>query len=203
MNRKKLKANSDLGVGVSFFKEFLPNSKILVLHEFMDGIKGNMGGFKINDFFDAIIAENLEAAASVDNPDFILYKESSPYKDNKLYLDQFMSYPNSIICTNYNAIKQFKKLGKSLDFYNINYLPGDIGPSKVISNVRNVECGLCPEMTGIHLALILGSTQIFYTGAEGSKKIDYEFLVNHVEKKNAAVPANIVKPGRAPVLMKL
>lgn len=203
MNRKKLKANSDLAIGVSFFREFLPNSKILVLHEFMDGIKGDMGGFKINDFFDAVIAENLEAAESVENPDFILYKEDSSYKDSKLYLDQFMGFSNSIICTNYNAIKQFKKLGKSLDFYNVNYLPGEIGPSKELSKVKGVDCGLCLQATGIHLALLLGGTQIFYTGAEGSKKIDYEFLVNYVEKKNAAVPANIVRPGRAPILTRL
>lgn len=197
MNRKKLKNNTNLAVNISALQGFLPNSKVLVLKEYMADIDGDMNGFKINDYFDAVIAETPEAAASVQNPDFIVYSDASPYRNNVLYIEKLAQYQTSIICTNYEAVKIFKKLGRSLGTYNINYLVGEPGPAKNPSEVRRVKCGLCSEGPGVHLALLMGASNIYYTG---TKKVTYEALVHHVEKKDGAVPVNIVRPNRRPVL---
>lgn len=201
MNRKKLKNNTDMAINVAAFEGFLPKSKVLVLHEYMADIDGDMGGFAINDFFDAIIAETPEAARSVKNPDFVIYSDPSPYRDSVLFIEELKEFTNSIVCTNYNAIKTFQKLGRRLGIHNVNYLVAPEGPAKKPTPVRGISCGLCSTAPGVHLALLLGSSQIFYTGASGVKKVNYEFLVNYVEKKDGPLPVNIVRPSRGPVLL--
>jgi hypothetical protein len=198
MNRKNLKNNTDLAINVSKLTGLLPDSKILVLDSYIPGLSGDMGGFHLEDFFDAVIAETPEAAATVTRPDFIIYADESPYRNSILFIEELRNFPSSIVCTNYAAVQTFQKLGRQLGIHNVNYLIGPEGPTKVPSAVRGIPCGLCPEGPGVHLALLLGSTQIIYSGTEG---IDYEFFVNYAEKKNGPVPTNIVRPARGPVLM--
>lgn len=198
INRNTIKNNSSLGLNVSQLKNFLPGGKILVIKDFIEGLNIPLDGtYYINDFFNAIICEGLEAARSVPNPDFIVFDQPSIYKNNLLAMDQLKEFRSSLILTNYSAIQELGRVNLTLDIYNVNYIPSGEGvPNANPTVVRGVTCGLSKTSPGVHLALILGGTQIFYTG-EGTT---YDMLVSHAASRSIGVPTNIMAPKRTPFL---
>lgn len=197
INRKIIRDNAKLSVNVSALKGIMPDSKILVIKEYVPNLNVEFEGFLINDFFNAIICESMSAAKSVGNPDFVIFNQNSIYDNNIFNADELKEFGSSVILTNFNAVQELGRVGRSLGIFNVNYLPGKVdtltSDPKV---VRGIQCGLSEDNPGVHLALIMGGKQIFYTGSGTT----YEMLASHASAKNMGIPVNIVVPKRSPFL---
>lgn len=198
MNLKKFKNNLDLSVNISLLKGYRPNSRVLVLGSKLEGLKELFQGYKLHDYFDFIIAENLEAAETLDWCDLLFYSQPSIFKDSVFYFDQARKHHNSLIVSNYNAIKEFKKRNQKTLVYNVNYLPVFNEITHDPHNIRSSLAGLSEDSVGVHLALIMGATEIFYSE---QKHVDSEFIQNFAMKANVngILPVNIIKPERKPL----
>lgn len=198
LNRKKLKANKSLSINVSLFKGFLKGGRALVVSTPLNGFKeevgfANSGSFFITDFFDVVIAENERAAKSLPFADFVFYQEDSAYKNSVMQLEKYSAFEESIICTNYRAVEEIKKLNRSISLDNINYLPVGSDPMTNVGLARGVWCGLSKNNPGVHLATILGC-KVIMTEDDNLE----EFVAETAPRK--ILPKNLVKPNRRSLL---
>lgn len=192
MNKSQLKFNTKLSKNVSSLIGKAAGKRCLVLDKFID-LSGMFNGYKLNDYFDLIIVEDMAFANSISNPDIVFYRDELPYTESVFVMDKLEQYPNTLFCTNYEVMSKLKKMNKVLNFYNLNYLTSNESVCKLAGNVKGSVCGLNPESLGVHIALILGCSKIYYTGTSG---IDYNFLVEFTEKKVSIMPSNLIKPNR-------
>ena len=196
INSKRLKNNKSLALNVSLLKNILLNGKALVLSRPMEGLKENAFDtpFMVNDFFSVVIAENEEALASLPFADFLIYADSSPYKDSVMHIEKMCMYKESILCTNYRAIEKLKKLNRNISTCNVNYLPTNEAIQADPHFVEGVSCGLNSVSPGVHLAKILGCSDVRYNP---------EDLESFITEKERIVPVNLLQPRRRPLIQTL
>lgn len=198
INLKKLRNNQNLALNISELKGLLKGGRALVLSENIPYINdqltelGNVP-FYITDYFNIVIAENEHAIKCLPWADILFYQNDSAYFKSVMKLESYSSYANSLLCTNFNAISQIKKLNRVLKMYNINYLPFTGSPKTSPAIVRNVSCGLSTDKPGVHLAQILGCTEIMYNPTDLDK-----FII--AKKPKAILPFNLIRPNRKPFI---
>lgn len=199
MNLKKLKNNKSLGKNISMLANTFTNGRALVLTVPLApiGILPNIGRveLKLTDFFDIVIVEDANALSSIPFADIILYGDDSAYSNSEMKLEAYRDYEDSLLCTNYNAITQLKKLNRSLGLSNVNYLQHDIEASELIPLVRGVKCGLSSSEPGKHLAMIMGCTEVWLDPDVSELQEMFS-----IREKGKVLPKNIITPNRKPYI---
>ena len=196
VSAQEMKDNRLLRVNVDNFKDAFENTRALVIKEPLDGLVD----IAVGDYWNLIVLERDDVLAQVPTPDFLVYQDSSPYRNNQLYLPELFAYPNTIHVLNWKSVETFKKLNRSLEFYSVNYLVKD-GISDDPSSKWGVDAGLDGSAPGVHLARIMGCSDIYYTGsADGATTVDISDIEAFVAVSGRYVPANLIRPNRPTVL---
>lgn len=196
VSKKKLINNSSITNTVSLFYGAFAARRALVLDRSLSGLEA----IPVKDFYDVVILETREALSSVPEPDFLFYKDASPYEGFVLiYPEVFLE--GTILVSNYNAVELFTKLNRSIEASNVNYLPSGAEAGTQASIVRHMECGLNVDTPGVHFALLSGCTTIYYTGTSGSAiQVGLSDIQAFVTAPSRLSLANLIKPGRQTIL---
>ena len=167
----------------------------------LDRVVENLETIAVKDFYNIVILETDAALVSVPIPDFLVLGDDSPYRNDVLFIDTFFNDENTVFCTNYNSVSTFKKLKRSLDFFNANFLKTTGASSTSPLVVRKIASGLNTQETGVHFALILGCTDIQYTGSSTSATtVGFAEIKAFTEEKDRFVARNLVAVNRPTVL---
>lgn len=198
INLKKLRNNRSLSINISLLSGLIKGGRALVLSEPIDYIGDTLqelGGvpFYITDFFDIVIAENEKSAQCLPWADIVFYQDDSAYCNYQMKLESYAKYKNSLLCTNFNAISQIKKLNRTLKICNINYLASNEEYELSPLSVRGVKCGLSSVQPGVHLAKIMGCEEVFYNPSNLDDFVS-------AKKPRAIIPVNLVRPNRRPII---
>ena len=198
VNRKTLKNNIDLVRSVSELKDLFPGTRALVLKDVLPGLEA----IAVKDFYNLVILETDAALISVPVPDFSVYADESPYRNNVLFLDSLASNASTIFITNFNAIETFTKLNRQTGLSNQQFLPATAGTSSTDpAIVRKTPSGLDSSEPGVHLARIMGCTDIQYTGdSDNATKATLASITAFTEQPGRFFPVNQIQQNRSPVL---
>lgn len=154
---------------------------------------------RLTDFFDIIIAESIDARNALGFSDIVFYTEPSAYKDGLFAMDDHVALRETILMTNFNAIRDLVKLKKNMGMYNLNYVPTNCAcsasPGGPMQNELNVQ------MPGVHLALLLGCTTVYSDHvSSNTTSLSSDTLKAFLTAKNNVRPANILSVGRFPFI---
>lgn len=199
-SKKKLTNNYSLANNVEMFTGFLSGKRVLVLERNLS----SLDVFNVKDFYDAVLIEDLSALSTVTDPDFIFYKSESSYENFVLKFDQLFEFTKSIQISNFKAVQQFEKLGRTLDAFNANYLPSDSVITSTPSIEREIACGLNIESPAVHFAYLMGCSTIYYTGVSSfATTVTYNDIAKFTTDLGRYTYLNLIKPGRDTVLIEL
>jgi len=170
-------------------------------------VKDSLPGLEniaVKDYYNLVILETDAAFTSVPAPDYVIISDESPYRSSILYIDQLFNNTDTVFIMNFDAIKMYKKLKRSLDMFSINYLPAASGSSTEPSVVSLIDCGLNRDEPGVHMAMILGCTEIQYTGtSDNASTVTMNDIIAFTEEKDPVqnyIPKNFLGEGRSTVL---
>lgn len=154
---------------------------------------------RLIDFFDIVITENLAAHYNLGFSDILFYQKGSAYDNGIFIMNEYEQLSNVMLITNFNAIKDLIKLKRRLNIYNLNYIPTSCAPSATPTGKLNNELNeTCP---GIHLAMILGCSTIYYDGKHPNAiTLNDESLATFLNEKKSMKPINMLISGRLPFL---
>jgi hypothetical protein len=197
VTKAEISNNRVLSNNVGAFKDQFPNTRALVLAGPVDGVET----LAVKDYYNIVILETDAALVSVPVPDFLVIGDESPYRNGVLYIDTFFGDENTAFCTNYNSITEYKKLKRPLEFFSSNFLKSTALSSTNPSTVRKTQSGLNQLEPGVHFALILGCTEIQYTGTSlNATTVGFAEIKAFTEERDRFAPKNLVAINRATVL---
>jgi len=201
ITKKTLKRNTKLSNNISRMQGLFAGKRALVVKDTLEGLEE----VAVRDYYNVIILETDEGLESVPVPDYLFIKDNSVYRDSVLFIDKYFNNPNTIFVTNYDSVHMFKKLNSTLDMFNINYLPAGSG----VSSSQPVSASLTPsgldrDEPGVHLAMVLGCTSIYYTGSSDNATTvslnDIKEFVIEKDSNQPLIPANFIATNRKTVL---
>jgi hypothetical protein len=200
VTRSELSDNRLLSKNIGVWTNVFNNTRALVL----DRVIPELSTITVKDFYNIVILETTEALVSVPIPDYLVLSNPTPYTNNVLTLDNFFGNTSIVFCTNYDSIIEFKKLRRTLDFFSSNFLPSTTAVSNSPVTVRKTESGLNQNEPGVHLAKILGCSEIQYTGSSTSATtVGFSQIKSFTEERDRFAPRNLVGLDRPTVLENL
>ena len=137
----------------------------------------------LRNYFSVIISEDLSYSSGLyEPPDVEFWQQGSPY------VQSVFSYPieqDVLYCTNYGTLRAFSGLQRASGTYNLAYLPGGT-VGTMPSVVRGLPIGLDQLVPGVHLAKVMGASEIWDTeGRSGSilaTTDSVSALINDIDK---------------------
>lgn len=201
ITKKTLKNNVSLSNNVSKMQSIFPDTRALVV----DGYVAGLEQIAVKDYYHVVILETDDALPSVPVPDYLVLSDNSPYRNSVFFIDKYFNNTDTIFILNYDAIRVYKKLKRKLDMFNINYLPvGNNSTSITPAKISLTNSGLNALEPGVHMAKILGCTEIYYTGvSENATRVNLGDIQEFTTRKNPNQPLllqNFISEGRATVL---
>lgn len=198
VNKHTLLNNKLITNSANLIREKRPSGRALVVS---GNIINGLTDIRLTDFFDIVISESLDAHRKIGFSDIIFYTDGTAYKDSIFAMDEYKSLSDVVIMTNFNATRDLIKLKKDLDIYNLNYIPSSCAcisaPGGPLQNELNSTA------LGVHLALVLGCTDIYADRQiDGTKYLDTDKFKIFVTEKAPKIPRplNMLKTGRVPFL---
>lgn len=199
VNKKKFINNISLSNNVSLLESFVSSGqRALVLDRNLD-----IANIAVKDFYHLVILETADALVSVPIPDIICYKSDSAYLNFALVYDQLFVNIDSLLVSNFNAVSMFSKLHRTVDQYNVNYLPSESSSAITTSAaiVNQINCGLNMLAPGVHLAKLMGIDTIYYSGVSASATtVTAADILSFTTAATRLSLANLIKPNRQPIL---
>lgn len=196
INKHTLLNNKLITNSVNLIKDVRPKTRALVTS---GSLSHDPANGRLSDFFDVVIAENLEARNKLGFADIVFYTDPSAYRDGIFALDPISELDDTIIMMNFSATKDLVKLKRDLGIFNLNYIPSNCNctptPGGPLQNELNANA------LGIHTALALGCTTIYSdTTNTNSDLMTSEQLRVFLTTKKTIRPMNILSVGRTPLL---
>lgn len=189
ISKKLLKNSRTLASNVQALKNTLTGKRALVLDRNLSGLNQ----ISVKDYYHAVILETDVALAACPSPDIMLFSDSTPYRDNELYLDRYFSNESALFVLNYESVDVIRKLGREPSYFSLVYLPTSATIGVDASVMRQVRCGLNQDYPGVHLAKIMGCEDIYYTGTSpDSTNVDLSDIQTFVTEKDKLKPTNLV-----------
>lgn len=188
--------NKQITNSAALIRDIRPKSRALVS---TGSIEHDPANGRLTDFFDVIISENLDAKNKLGFSDVVFYTEPSAYRDGLFAIDKYAELSDTILLTNFGAIKDLVKLKKDLGIFNLNYVPSNCACSSAPGGPLQNE--LNSQSPGIHLAMILGCTTIYTDKpSHGALSMGTDDLRSFLTAKKSIRPANILSVGRVSLL---
>lgn len=201
VTRKTLKNNTRLGNNISRMQDMFSGLRALVLSGPLDGLEA----IQVKDFYHLVILETDAALNSVPIPDYLVLSDASPYRNSVLFIDKFFGDTNTIYVLNNELIRTYIKLKRLLDLFDIIYLPAGPGTASTSPvQISLTPSGLDAAEPGVHLALILGCTNIHYTGTSAhATRVtldDIKSFIQEADPNQSFIPRNFIATNRETVL---
>jgi hypothetical protein len=196
INKHTLLNNKQITNSAALIRDIRPKGRALVS---TGTIEHDQANGRLTDFFDVVISESLDAKNKLGFSDIVFYTDSSAYRDGLFAIDKYAELSDTILLTNFGAIKDLAKLKKDLGIFNLNYIPTSCACSSVPGGPLQNE--LNSQSPGIHLAMVLGCTTIYTDKpVSGTSSMSTDELKSFLTAKKSIRPANILNVGRVSLL---
>lgn len=196
VNKHTLLNNKQITNSAALIRDIRPKCRALVSS---GTIEHDQANGRLTDFFDIVISESLEARTKLGFSDIVFYTDPSAYRDGLFAIDKYAELSDTILLTNFGAIKDLVKLKKDVGIFNLNYVPTNCVCSSVPGGPLQNE--LNAQNLGVHLAMILGCTTIYTDKPiNGTLSMSTDELRSFLTAKKSIRPANILNVGRVSLL---
>lgn len=197
ISKKLLKNNKKLANNISLLSGEFAGKRALVLHDAVDGIEA----LKVKDFYHLVILEHDRALASVPEPDILVYGDESPYRNGILFWPDLFYLTNTLFISNHKAIQKASAVKLELPILSATFLPANGEAGSTPLTIRKSPAGLSATEPGVHLALVLGCTEIYYTGiSQHAIIVDKDKVQSFVDEQDRYTPKNFVGINRSTIV---
>lgn len=197
ISKKVLKNNKKLANNISLLSGQFAGKRALVLRDKVDGLED----INLKDFYHIVVLENDDALQTVSEPDVLIYSDESPYRDGLLFLPTLFPLTSTLFVSNFEAMRILSKIRVDLPVLNVTFIPVDGEPSVSPHTARKSFAGLSNSAPGVHLALIMGCTEVHYSGTStASTSVSKDDIISFIDQQDRYAPRNLVGINRKTIV---
>jgi hypothetical protein len=122
INKQEIVGLPNLNRNIDILFDACRGLRVLVLTSASNKISTH--NLKLQNFFDVIISDGIDPLSCID-PDVIMYRGAEFQTGDREELDQILNYKQALVCLNYSAVEELKKIKARPQNYILGYTPVD------------------------------------------------------------------------------